>query len=285
MPNIRKSSMISTKFTVDGNYSRIKIKEIVEESGLDAGNRFTRFPYQRVGNFLFIFASFGYKHVFPDTFDSKNRRLIWYSNNGSKASQPLMQRLIGGFLEPVCFGRWNNLPEFIFLGYGKPISFTEVKERPGANRNLSKSCLKFEFDCTNAQVGTSHLNNFDSTFEEVSDTSSEGQLKYALHKIRERDPEIVRRKKTFMASKNQKLSCEACGFDFEESYGEHGSDFIECHHNTPLSEDDNPRETSLSDLSILCSNCHRMIHRKKPWLTVSELKELLNNQISPSKHR
>ena len=28
------------------------------------------------------------------------------------------------------------------------------------------------------------------------------------------------------------------------------------------------------DLSLLCSNCHRMIHRKKKWLTIDELKNI-----------
>ena len=31
-------------------------------------------------------------------------------------------------------------------------------------------------------------------------------------------------------------------------------------------------ETKLSDLSLICSNCHRMIHRDKDhWLTLYEL--------------
>ena len=54
--------------------------------------------------------------------------------------------------------------------------------------------------------------------------------------------------------------------------------FIECHHNIPLHEKENERLTKLSDLSLLCSNCHRMIHRKKKWLTIKELKELYENQ-------
>ena len=36
--------------------------------------------------------------------------------------------------------------------------------------------------------------------------------------------------------------------------------------------------TRLADLALLCSNCHRMIHRTKQWLTVEELKELVEQQ-------
>ena len=75
---------------------------------------------------------------------------------------------------------------------------------------------------------------------------------------------------------NQPLLCEACGFDFEQVYGEHGKGFIECHHTKPVSELKAGEKTKLSDLALVCSNCHRMIHRRRPWLSVSELGELLS---------
>jgi 5-methylcytosine-specific restriction protein A len=31
-------------------------------------------------------------------------------------------------------------------------------------------------------------------------------------------------------------------------------------------------KTRLSDLHLLCANCHRMVHAKRPWLTLDELK-------------
>ena len=37
-------------------------------------------------------------------------------------------------------------------------------------------------------------------------------------------------------------------------------------------------QTKLADLALLCSNCHRMIHRTKQWLTVEELEELVETQ-------
>lgn len=38
--------------------------------------------------------------------------------------------------------------------------------------------------------------------------------------------------------------------------------------------------TKLSDLSILCANCHRMIHRSKPMLTVTDLKQIVSDNKS-----
>ena len=74
------------------------------------------------------------------------------------------------------------------------------------------------------------------------------------------------------------LSCQACGFNFEKKYGEIGKDFIEVHHIIPLSKNYNPKITNpKTDLNILCSNCHRMVHRKKNiTLTIDELKVKIN---------
>ncbi len=86
----------------------------------------------------------------------------------------------------------------------------------------------------------------------------------------ERDPQIRR---AFLRGK--KLKCEVCGFDFEEVYGKLGAGYIEVHHKKPVAEGE--RVTDLdNDLAMLCSNCHRMIHRGKDhMITVKELKKIL----------
>ena len=71
--------------------------------------------------------------------------------------------------------------------------------------------------------------------------------------------------------------CEACAFDFGRFYGPHGLDYIELHHRTPLHVT-GPTKTRLADLALLCSNCHRMIHRARQWLTVEELSALVTAQ-------
>ncbi|MDJ1631928.1 hypothetical protein QNN00_22945 [Bacillus velezensis] len=32
----------------------------------------------------------------------------------------------------------------------------------------------------------------------------------------------------------------------------------------------------MSDLILVCSNCHRMLHRKRPWPTIKELRQILS---------
>jgi 5-methylcytosine-specific restriction enzyme A len=73
----------------------------------------------------------------------------------------------------------------------------------------------------------------------------------------------------------EKLACEACGFDFAIRYGTRGKGFIECHHPKPVATLAEGHKTHLDDLALVCANCHRMIHRSKPWLSVLELKAMI----------
>lgn len=70
-------------------------------------------------------------------------------------------------------------------------------------------------------------------------------------------------------------ACLACGFNFEDKYGELGEEFIHVHHIVPLSEVDSGYEVDpISDLRPLCPNCHAMIHRQDPPLTIAELRNI-----------
>lgn len=55
--------------------------------------------------------------------------------------------------------------------------------------------------------------------------------------------------------------CQVCRFRFEETYGRLGREFAEAHHLTPLASLRGNVKTRLEDLTTVCSNCHRMLHR------------------------
>jgi 5-methylcytosine-specific restriction protein A len=85
----------------------------------------------------------------------------------------------------------------------------------------------------------------------------------------------VESKRKHALKKYGKLTCEACDFDFAGIYGNHGSGFIECHHTKPVATLTEGQKTHIDDLALVCANCHRMIHRSKVWLSIAELKGLL----------
>ena len=101
---------------------------------------------------------------------------------------------------------------------------------------------------------------------------TEGQILSRLHRARERNRKAVSQKKAKVLKETGGLACEVCGFDFETTYGKLGKGYAECHHLTPLSELSTQKTTKLADLGILCSNCHRMIHRAKPFMGMEEFR-------------
>lgn len=108
--------------------------------------------------------------------------------------------------------------------------------------------------------------------------SEEGRLYFTHHKKRERDPKVSKSKKQQVIEDTGDLRCEVCDFSFFETYGVRGKEFAECHHKNPLSDlsDTDTTRTKLDDLAIVCANCHRMIHRYKPWLELDEIKDIFN---------
>jgi 5-methylcytosine-specific restriction protein A len=109
----------------------------------------------------------------------------------------------------------------------------------------------------------------------VIDEVWEGQALYKLHKVIERDRKVVKRKKESVLSRHGKLACEVCNIVFEEFYGEIGRGFIECHHRTPLGSLKSETKTRLEDLALVCSNCHRMLHRRIDCFTVEGLRAII----------
>lgn len=106
----------------------------------------------------------------------------------------------------------------------------------------------------------------------------EGNPRLVAHLRRERNSAIIKTKKEATLRATGKLCCEACGFDFKEVYGKFGDGFCEVHHLQPLSKADGVVKTELSDLAIVCSNCHRIIHRTDPMLSIPSLAKHLQRQ-------
>jgi 5-methylcytosine-specific restriction protein A len=111
--------------------------------------------------------------------------------------------------------------------------------------------------------------------DDDEEEGNEGRVLSRIHKYRERDRNLVSKKKMKFLQENKKLFCQSCGFDFQEKYGDRGKDYIECHHTKPVSELKVGEPTKLNELVLLCSNCHRIVHRKKPWLTIEELRKIV----------
>lgn len=106
---------------------------------------------------------------------------------------------------------------------------------------------------------------FDDPSEEIWDTEGRALLK--RHVAKERSAKLIRAFKAQLTD----YSCTVCGFSFQRAYGTLGAGFIEAHHTIPIATLTEQTKISISDLIAVCSNCHRMLHRSNPPLTMKEL--------------
>jgi len=119
--------------------------------------------------------------------------------------------------------------------------------------------------------------------EDEESAFPEGKKKYAMHRSLERDVSIAKKAKAKCLKETGNLVCNVCKANFYELYGDLGYGFIEAHHKIPvsrLSENKNKIKTRILDFALVCSNCHRMLHRhrNKKLMSVEDLTSIVEKQ-------
>jgi len=196
-----------------------------------------------------------------------------YRNRGQAGIIPLLKKDERGY-------RWRVKPGNI-LSLAYPIADAKHVIPSNATKHFSrptnitertfKSLIKLA-----KQAKTKHSkSNYDVGGELEF---PEGSVSQRKHFARERSVKLVKKAKAAFKSRHGRIYCEVCKFDFSESYGEVGVDFIEAHHVIPVSQLKPGSKTKLSDIAMVCSNCHRMLHRKRPWPSIKNLRDLVEVQ-------
>jgi len=143
----------------------------------------------------------------------------------------------------------------------------QLKEHPTLSKNRIitnpvGTVFYLKSDETDALMGLWKVGY--TEIDERSYSAIEGTAQLRAHYRRERSRKLINLKKEQYKKTNGTLRCEICGLSFEEVYPKTlGEDFIEAHHKTPLAQINQVVRTTLADLLLVCSNCHRMIHRTK----------------------
>jgi len=135
------------------------------------------------------------------------------------------------------------------------------------------------------KLGTNKIKPISSKKLEISEQNNDDKLSYNEGKERlkvhiklekERNPFVIKDAKIAFLKKHGRLFCQICGFDFRKVYGEIGKNFAEGHHKKMVADMDKEGETiTIDDIAIVCSNCHAMLHRSNPPITVEELKDIV----------
>lgn len=94
----------------------------------------------------------------------------------------------------------------------------------------------------------------------------EGALLYHLHRVLEtRDSRKIVRTE----------SCESCHLNLSEVYKPVPGNFLQCHLTVPVTNLNGSKHYAADDFITVCPNCHAVLHRRRPWLTKDDAKEIL----------
>lgn len=103
----------------------------------------------------------------------------------------------------------------------------------------------------------------------------EGNASYRVHRHLERNGSLPIRAKAKRLRETGSLACDVCEFDFQKKFGKLGFGYIEAHHTKPVSKLNGTESTNIADLALVCSNCHKMLHRGGSPMDIDELRRLL----------
>lgn len=110
---------------------------------------------------------------------------------------------------------------------------------------------------------------------EIENEYFEGKRSARLSSFYERNPRL-----RAAAVRHHGTICSVCSFNFTEVYGNMGDGFIEVHHLIPVRTLTESRSVDpVSEMTVVCSNCHRMIHQNRDNVMAPEqLKKIVKRR-------
>lgn len=152
-----------------------------------------------------------------------------------------------------------NTPEFI----------SNIWDSQGSGKTIPANIADGLFDFWNSRIERNEQ-DFSGPDEAESSKLKEGGKKVITVNAYERNTKARR-----LCIEHWKYNCGVCNFHFEKTYGQLGKNYIHVHHLKPLSEINEEYDIDpVKDLRPVCPNCHAMLHRKQPALSIEELKEI-----------
>jgi 5-methylcytosine-specific restriction enzyme A len=122
---------------------------------------------------------------------------------------------------------------------------------------------------------TMGLKEEDSTRASVAPKEATGKeaRRLAWHLVAEGRNSVIARR----AKEIQGYICQVCGYQPPDQLGNSGRRCIEAHHLTPFQDlDERPRHLDPEhDFSVVCANCHRLLHSEYPPMTLTQLRQTL----------
>lgn len=240
-------------------YSRPDLKEKAGLSRHAKGGNWDTGIVEYTGEFL-IFANVGTRgrtgHDYGNRWEGT--RLRWYHKSGSHLGWPSVERLLQVGRIIHLFWRSSNEDPFEYAGLATAVEVADT----------SPVEILWSLDTEKAPTLPLVVQRPD---ELPLGPYREGAVRRVLVNIYERD-----RAARQACVAHYGTQCSVCGLDFKDRYGSLGVGFIHVHHVVPLSELGPEYELDpIRDLRPVCPNCHAMLHRRRPSLSITEVRATL----------
>lgn len=251
-------SVSAYPFEVGRDYAR---SDVFKQIGLDdpgGGNMYTGYASHEDDWFIFcgIGAAGRTGHDYGNHFEGTD--LVWYGKTNATLRSASIQRLLAPKGRVYVFCREDNRKPFRFLGIGTPKRTRDVKP--------VEVTWELHPATEDPVVIAEEIDGTGAVYEGAKTTITVNSY--------ERDRAARERCIEHWGAK-----CIACGFDFGQTYGAIGAGFTHVHHLKPISEiGERYQLDPVQDLRPVCPNCHAMIHRSKPVMSIEQLRDILRKQ-------
>jgi 5-methylcytosine-specific restriction protein A len=244
-------------FARDRKYSRPDIKQMAGLSREAKGGNWDTGVVEHGGEFL-IFSNIGTGgrtgHNYGNRWEGSNLR--WYHKGGSTLAWKTVQKLLTRSKVVHVFCRISNEAPFDYAGHARPLEIFDT------------SPVEILWSFGDEEITEAPIQ---SPEQVTLGEYREGAVRQILVNAYERD-----RSARQACIDHFRAICAVCELSFEKKYGALGAGFIHVHHIVPLAELGpdyhlNPRK----DLRPVCPNCHAMLHRQRPPLSIDALRSML----------
>jgi 5-methylcytosine-specific restriction protein A len=239
-------------FNANATYTRGDVLAALGLPDPGGGQWYTGLARQGDDHFIFCGVGVGGRtgHNYENHFDGPD--LEWRGRTGSSVHQPSIQALLNGTGKVHVFFRDDDRAPFTYAGIARAI----------AVRDTTPVEVRWSF----RQDSGPHPEYLPDEVDAGGDVI-EGAKRTVTVNAYERNPAARAR-----CIRRWGNACVVCGFDFAAVYGSIGDRYIHVHHLRPLAvigveyvlDPEN-------DLRPVCPNCHAMLHRVHPVLTIESL--------------
>ena len=244
-------------FVVGATYSRPEIYELLSVPAELQGGDWNTGSHKH-GDDWFIFATVGTASRTGHDYNNywEGNRLVWRGRTNARLGQPKTDAMIASDRGVLIFTRDDDRKPFTFEG------------RAVADHWLDTVPVTIRW-----RFPDEGRERAETIPEEITTQKplKEGAAQQITVIAYERNPEARRR-----CIAHYGHDCAVCSFNFAEIYGELGEGYIHVHHLRELSSIGDEYEIDpIADLRPVCPNCHAMLHRRNPALSIEQLRELI----------